>query len=131
MRLTSTQLRRIIKEEVEAVRKQSLTEARLRASIRHQTRLALNESPAEVAEVYADAVSRAETFEEIIQDLGTSLEPDTLRDFVDVGRKPDAIKAFEDALAATGEFDIDPKEAWLTAWRAATVITDDYMKDFN
>lgn len=129
MKLTATQLRSIIKEEVEAVRKQSLTEARLRASIRHQTRLALNESPAEVAEVVADAMYRGVSFHEMVEELGEALPPETVEEFADSKKTPEVLKVFEDALASTGEFDIDPSKAWLEAWRAANASAGTYAKN--
>lgn len=101
-----------------------ITESRLRATVRHQIRRSLKESPAEVAEVYADALYRGENFQEMSQDFHDEIDADVIKDFASSRRNPAALKAFEDALAQTGEFDMKPSDAWQQAWRIANFVSD-------
>ena len=101
-----------------------ITESRLRATIRHQVRRSLNESPAEVAEVYADALYRGENFHEMVQDFAKELDDAVIKDFAATPRNAASLKAFEDALAQTGEFDVSARDAWQQAWRVANFLAD-------
>lgn len=105
-----------------------ITETKLRATIRHSIRKSLNENAAKVAEVYADCVYTGCTLDDLAQEMRHRVGIDDIIEFLRTRKSPRVIKTFEDALAMTGEFDVKPADAWLSAWQAAAYATGDAEK---
>jgi hypothetical protein len=118
MKLTASQLRRIIRETVDQAKK-----GRLDVRDRRSSKI-LKEDASRVANAAASQVNRPGDLGEKLYRMLTSFDDDDLRDFVDLPNR--------EGIKMMVQMGVDPSEAfdaWLKTWQAASAIA--YPDEFT